>query len=244
MDDKPSHPDQAQKLLHYLLKRINRAIREFRQIEDGDRVAVALSGGKDSRTLLEALCCRRRYTPERYEVIALHVVGTSAGFPDLRPELEPWLERLGVPYEFVPLELPPGEPRPLSCFRCSWNRRKALFLAADRLGCNKLAFGHHADDAAATVLMNLAYQGRLEPLWPRLRFFEGRITLIRPLIYVEEREIRRYARAVGYPEASWVCLQGTVSKRHRMKALLQELTRENRHVRANLWRAARRAAGF
>ncbi|RMF33103.1 MAG: hypothetical protein D6759_07380 [Chloroflexi bacterium] len=89
MHDPSPHPDRAQKLLHYLLKKVNKAIREFRQIEDGDRVAVALSGGKDSRTLLEALCYRRSYTPERYEVIALHVVGTEAGFPDLRPELEP-----------------------------------------------------------------------------------------------------------------------------------------------------------
>lgn len=125
---------------------------------------MAVSGGKDSRALLQMLLRYQRKVPYRYEILALHVVGTPGGFPDLRPELEPWFQELGVEYHFVPSELPPEEPLPLDCFRCSWNRRKALFTAAVEQSCNKLAFGHHADDAVATTLLNLMFTGRLETM--------------------------------------------------------------------------------
>ncbi|HID88869.1 MAG TPA: hypothetical protein EYP52_04065, partial [Anaerolineae bacterium] len=141
----------------FLLKEVARACKEFDLLAQGDRVAVAVSGGKDSRTLLDLLLRYRGRVPFDYDLVALHVVGTSAGLADLSGTLRPWFEELGIEYHFVPLELPPGEPLPLDCFRCAWNRRKALFLAADRLGCNKLALGHHADDAAVTALLNLLF---------------------------------------------------------------------------------------
>jgi tRNA 2-thiocytidine biosynthesis protein TtcA len=228
----------------FLLKPVARACKEFDLLAEGDRVAVAVSGGKDSRVLLDLLLRYGERVPFSYDLVALHVVGTSAGFPDLRPELEPWFRELGVEYRFVPLELPPEEPLPLDCHRCSWNRRKALFTATVELGCNKLAFGHHADDAAATTLLNLMFGGRLETMLPCHEFFDDKVTLVRPLIYVLEKEIVRYAKAVGFPDPSPLCPQGLTSKRAQVETLLRHFGRDQKQIRANLWRAARRAMEF
>jgi tRNA(Ile)-lysidine synthase TilS/MesJ len=231
------------RIAHFLLKEVTRAVGEFALIDDGDRVAVAVSGGKDSRATLDLLLRHRRKVPYDYDMIALHVVGSEAGLPDLRPTLEPWLEALGVASHFVPLALPPDEPLPLNCFRCSWNRRKTLFTAAVDLGCRKLALGHHADDAAVTALMNLMFNGRLETMEPRVAFFDGAVTVIRPLIYIAEKELIRYAGAAGYP--AWPpCPWEVESKRTQVEAFLRQFGRQQGQIRANLWRAARDAMGF
>lgn len=231
------------RIAFFLLKEVTRAIGEFELIDDGDRVAVAVSGGKDSRALLELLLRHRARVPFHYDLLALHVVGTSAGLPDRRSDLEVWFQRLGVEYHFSPLELPPDEPLPLNCFRCSWNRRKALFITAHERGCKKLALGHHADDAAVTTLMNLMFSGRLETMAPRVEFFDGAITVIRPLIYMPEKELARYAQAADYPQLT-PCPFGQDSKRGEVEAFLRRLGREREQVRTNLWRAAREAMEF
>lgn len=235
-----SSPDR---IASFLLKSVAQACKEFGLLAEGDRVAVAVSGGKDSRALLDLLLRYRSRVPYSYELVALHVTGISAGFPDLRPELEPWFQELGIAYQFAPLELPPGEPLPLDCFRCSWNRRKALFTAAVGEGCNKLAFGHNADDAAATTLLNLFFNGRLETMAPCVGFFDSAVTVIRPLIYLPEKELARYGRAAGFSDPP-ACSQGATSRRVQVKALLRQFGRDQGQIRVNLWRAARRAMGF
>lgn len=230
----------SDKLTYYLLKNVNKAIRDFDLIADGDRVAVAVSGGKDSCSLLHLLRARQRIVPERYHLVALHVEAKVADYPHLRPVLEPWFCESGVDYAFVPLNLPPGEPLPLDCFRCSWHRRKALFLKAHELGCNKLAFGHHADDAVETTLLNLFYSGRLETMAPSVQLFDDQITVIRPLIYLEERRLGQLARTLGvsYSEAS--CPHNQTSKRAWVKKWLRQSGADYRQIRTNLWRVARR----
>ncbi len=233
----------ADPIAHFLLKDVTRAIGEFALIQDGDRVAVAVSGGKDSRTLLDLLLRHRRRVPYGYDLLALHADGSEAGLPDMRSDLEPWLHDLNVDHRFVPLDLPPDEPLPLDCFRCSWIRRKTLFTTSADHGCNKLAFGHHADDAAVTTLMNLMLNGRLETMEPQVAFFDGLITLIRPLILVPEKELARYAQAVAYPERQ-PCPRGQRSQRAEVEAFLRQFGPRQDQIRTNLWRAARRAMGF
>lgn len=237
-------------IAYYLLKKVARAVREFSLIAPGDHIAVGVSGGKDSRTLLELLLRGVALPQEgdgapgpRYRVTALHVDGSPAGLPDLRPTLEPWLQAHDVPYEIVPIEVGEDESLPLDCFRCAWNRRKTLFQAADRLGCNKIAFAHHADDAAVTTLLSLMYKGRLETLAPSLNFFEGRFFVIRPLILVPEAEIARYARAAGWEfPAELDCPRTATTRRADVQRFLHSLNgRERKAIRANLWRAAREA---
>lgn len=130
-----------------------------------------------------------------------------------------------------------GEPLPLNCFRCSWNRRKALFLTADALGCNKLALGHPADDAAVTARMNLLFTGRLGTLEPKVDFFGGRITVIRPLISIPAKDLAAYARAANFPLAP-PCPYGRDAHRQKVENFLRSFSpRQQAHLRANLWRA-------
>jgi tRNA 2-thiocytidine biosynthesis protein TtcA len=224
-------------LAGFLLRDVNRAVRDFDLIADGDRIAVGVSGGKDSRTLIDLLV-RGVDISGDYKVVAVHIDGTGVGLPDQTPLLEPWFRELGVAYSIKPLAVSEQEPLPMDCFRCSWNRRKALFFAADELGCNKVAFGHHADDVAVTTLMSLMYKGQIETLAPRREYFRGRFQVIRPLIYLDEVEIGRYARACG-----WVfplgpqCPRESTTRRVRIEAFLATLPkREHDQIRANLWR--------
>jgi len=235
-------PDR-ERLRHFLLKRMRKALKEFDLITPGDRVAVGVSGGKDSRALLELLLRHRQTAPFAYDLVALHVDGAAAGLPGARVTLEPWLADLGVDHAIVPLELPEGEPLPLDCHRCAWNRRKALLTAASAHRCGKLALAHHADDAAITALMNLLFTGRLETMAPRVSFFDGTVTLIRPLIYVGEKRLAYYARVAGYPEMP-VCPQAESSQRAHIQRVLRGFGPRQKMIRANLWRAARREMGF
>ena len=230
-----SDPDH---IAHFLLKPFARACKEFDLLAAGDRIAVAVSGGKDSRTMLDLLLRYRERVPFDYEIVAIHVVGTQAGLPDVTGTLEPWFEALGVDYHLVPIDLPENEPLPMDCFRCAWNRRKTLFQTAHGLGYPKLALGHHADDAAVTTLLNLLFSGRLETLEPTVDFFDGEITVIRPLIHTEAKELARYGRAAGFPPDP-PCPFESDTNRQRIEAFLRSFGAQQGQIRANLWRTAR-----
>ena len=226
-------------IAHYLMRSVRRAVREFALIAPGDRIAVGVSGGKDSRALLELLTLGEALSGGgSYELVAIHVETASAGLPDQRPTLAAWFQTLNIPFEITPLELPPSESLPLDCFRCTQLRRKALFLAAARHGCNKVAYGHHADDAAITTLLSILHKGQIENLAPCREFFGGQLTLIRPLIYVTEAEIRRYARACGWefpPELE--CPRKDDARRDKVERLLVTFTQlAPKQTRANLIR--------
>lgn len=205
------------KAMHYLDRKVSRAIREFGLLADGDRVLVALSGGKDSLTLLHALLRRRRWRPEHYEIVACHVRGGMCGGAcSLEELLAGYCADLEVPFRVVEQELgepPPGGRERSPCFVCSWHRRKALFRVAREEGCNLVAFGHHKDDLAETLLLNLLWQGRHESMLPRQPLFEGELTIIRPLVLVDERDIGRVARLGDLPAHVCPCPYGQTSKR-------------------------------
>lgn len=224
----------------FLLKGVNRAVRDFHLITEGDRIAVGVSGGKDSRTLLDLLV-RGVDIPGTYSVVAFHIDGSMFGLPDIRSGLEHWFQALRVDYAIVPMSVTEDERLPMNCFRCSWNRRKTLFQAASAANCNKVALGHHADDAAVTTLLSLMGKGQLETMAPRLDFFEGQLTVIRPLILLSEAEIMRYARACEWDLPSEPgCPAGATSRRIKIANFLSSFTnREQKQIRANLWRAAK-----
>jgi len=235
------------RLAYFLIKKINTAVRDFRLIEEDDRIVVALSGGKDSCSLLDLLVRRQRRAREQYHLVAVHVIpprGDCGARPD-REALAEWVHGLGVECHFVAGEPATGQPaRPAQspCFHCAWRRRKALFLAADRLGCNKVAFAHHADDVARTTLLNLFYQGRLETMMPRVEFFGGRLTVIRPLVYVPEKELVRFAQASDFPPPPPPCPWGG-ARRALMGRILRLVEEDNPKVKRILWRAVMRCQG-
>ena len=229
----------------FLLKTVNRTIREYQMVRDGDRVAVAISGGKDSLSLLTLLHLRQQRVPQRYHVVAIHVQGDARG-PEcpVHPELPAWLEAQGYRFVVEPLDLPPNEPLPLPCHRCTWNRRKTVFDAADRLGCNVVAYAHNADDLAQTTLLNLFYGGRLETMAPSADYFEGRFHLVRPLAFVPEKDLVYFARGCDFPSPPPECPRADDSHRALMAQVLGLFHNDVHKVRTNLVRAALRNAGF
>ena len=183
----------------YISKSIGRAIADYNLIEDRDRILVAVSGGKDSLSLLKLLAERRKWAPIKYELIAMHVATDfhCAGCVHTK-KLKDFFDGLGVKSVFKKIKLKgeegkrgeeKGRERSASCFWCSWNRRKALFLAADKLKCNKIAFGHHKDDIIETLLLNIFYHGEFACMNPRQELFGGKIVIIRPLCYIEEENM-------------------------------------------------------
>ncbi len=232
-------PTDPLRLAYWLLKDINKAIREFEMIRAGDRIGVALSGGNDSLSLLRLLDWRRAAAPEPYELVALHVIGDARGpaCPS-HPPLIDWLAQSGLAYRLEPVILPADEALPMDCQRCTWNRRRTLFQMARQEGCNVLAFGHHADDLAQTTLLNLLFSGQVETMSPRREYFEGAFRLIRPLCTTRQKDLRRFARAnPDFPPPPPECPRHDQSRRQRAEELIRQAESWAGDTRANLLRA-------
>jgi len=227
----------ASRQAYWLLKDVDKAIRDFDMIHDGDRVAVAVSGGKDSLTLLELLSHRLKTSKEKYSFLAIHVIGdTNGAGHHLHKPLEDWFLNQGYDYVVEPMTIPEGESLPMGCKRCTWNRRRTLFETAIRLGCNKVAMGHHADDLAQTTLLNLIFSGRVETMSPIADYFQDAFQLIRPLCYLPERRIRSFARVNNYPPPPPTCPQSVQSRRLKAEELIRQAEGWCKDIRVNLLR--------
>jgi tRNA 2-thiocytidine biosynthesis protein TtcA len=199
----PPHASKTFKRLQARLRGlVGKAIEDFRMIEDGDRVMVCLSGGKDSYTLLDVLLSLQRSAPVRFELVAVNLDQKQPGFP--QHVLPDYLTALGVPfhvieqdtYRVVKRVIPEGRTM---CGLCSRLRRGALYRYASENGITKVALGHHRDDIVETLFLNMFFGGRLKTMPPKLLSEDGRHIVIRPMAYVPEREIERYARARQFP---------------------------------------------
>ncbi|MBT4485167.1 MAG: tRNA 2-thiocytidine biosynthesis protein TtcA [Candidatus Latescibacteria bacterium] len=226
-----------------LIRKINRAFKDFNLITDNDRVCVAVSGGKDSLSLLHLLHEHKRFYEGKFSIVAVHAVSDYNPQADkIKEYLLEIFESLGIEYGFVKISVTTdedGNKKDPNCFWCSWKRREALFKYCVEKGCNKLAFGHHSDDVAETTLLNLVYHGNLDTMLPARTFFDDAFTLIRPLFYIREKEFVRYAEMAGFKTASCVCPNEKHGKRRVMKKLLRDLSKESRQLNANLWRASK-----
>ena len=218
---------------------VGKAVHRYEMIGDGDRIAVGLSGGKDSMTLLWTLAERRKRVPVDYELLPIYVdPGFPGGFAD---DLADACRQMGFPLTIDHtdhgLVAHSEENRENPCFLCARLRRKRLFQIADSLGCVKLALGHNKDDIIETLFMNICYAGEISTMVPRQEFFNGRFTVIRPLAMVDEDSIRRFARSQGFPCFTNPCPSAGHTKRSEIKAMLNRLYRSNRKIKGNIFRA-------
>ena len=197
--DHPMNLKNMEKRLTYLTAN---AISDYRMIEDGDRVMVCLSGDKDSYALLDMLLLLRERAPVRFELTAVNLDQKQPGWPEhILPE---YLQSIGVPYRILEQDtysvvkrvIPEGKTM---CSLCSRLRRGALYAAAKELGMTKIALGHHRDDLIATLFLNMFYGGKLATMPPKLRSNDGQHVVIRPLAYVPERYLERYAELREFP---------------------------------------------
>jgi len=221
---------------------VGRALYDYKMISDGDKVAVGLSGGKDSLTLMWVLQERLNRIPIRYSLLAIYI---DLGFPESpAPKIEAYCRQAGyslqVEYTDYGIRGHGTENRENPCFLCSRLRRKRLFEVADTFGCNKLALGHTMDDIIETLFLNMCYGGEISTMVPRQPFFNGRLTLIRPLAYVDEKGIDAFAKDHGFPHISNPCPTAKHSKRSEIKEMLEKLYRGNSKIKGNLFRSMSR----
>ena len=193
---------EANKLAKRLRHQVGRAIADFGMIEDGDKVMVCLSGGKDSYALLDILLMLQRRAPVDFQIVAVNLDQKQPDFPE--HVLPQYLESIGVPYRILEQDtysvvtrvVPEGKTM---CSLCSRLRRGALYTYAEAEGFTKIALGHHRDDLVATFFLNLFFHAKLSGMPPKLMSDDGKHVVIRPLAYVREDDIAEYAQAKGFP---------------------------------------------
>ncbi len=208
-----------------LIKLVTKAVLERSLIEDGDRILVAVSGGKDSTALAYALQAIRPAIKRDYHLQALHI-STDFCACCKKSALAARLESWGIPFDdlFVPVIGRLKEGRAMNCYWCSTQRRTELLRYAMAGGYTKIALGHHLDDIVETFFMNMLHKGEMSAMPIRLAYRKYPVSLIRPLAYVEERQVIEFAREAGIMKAACTCPYGKNSRRRTMRAQIQTLT--------------------
>jgi tRNA 2-thiocytidine biosynthesis protein TtcA len=232
---------EGNKLSKRLHRQVGQAIIDFNMIEDGDKVMVCVSGGKDSYALLDILMGLRQRAPIRFELIAVNLDQKQPGFPEhVLPE---YLAKTGVPfhienqdtYSIVKRLIPEGQTM---CSLCSRLRRGILYRVATELGATKVALGHHRDDIIVTLLMNMFFGGRMKGMPPKLVSDDGKHIVIRPLAYVAETDLERWAAVRDYPIIPCtLCGSQEGLQRAQIKAMLREWEKKHPGRSDNMLRA-------
>ncbi|NQT89671.1 MAG: tRNA 2-thiocytidine(32) synthetase TtcA [Candidatus Omnitrophica bacterium] len=246
------------KLEYFFSKKVGKAIAIYDMIQDNDKILVGISGGKDSLSLLKTLKYKQKRLPINFDIVACYV---DLGLDDERCRvLDDYLKASACDYTIEKSrmweskkskneKMSPAlsgngnaEERKggVSCFWCAFNRRKRLFQTAERLGCNKVALGHHKDDIAETFLLNLFFHGEISTMLPKQSLFDGRLHIIRPLALCDERYVVSYAKAADFPIFKDKCPNSATSKRVLMKNILRQASKANKDVKTNIFRSMKR----
>ena len=230
--------------LQKLLSKARRAVEDYKMIENGDKIAVGLSGGKDSLTLLYILANMRRFYPAKFEVIAVSVDMGLGLNPDEVAAVQKVCDELGVEYVVEKTQI--GEivfnvrKEKNPCSLCANMRRGALNNTAKAHGCNKVALGHHFDDAVETFLMSLFYEGRIGCFEPVTYLSRSGVTQIRPMLYIGEKAIEHFAQAQQLPVVRNVCPADKHTKRQEIKELIASLQTQYPDIKTRIFGAMQR----
>lgn len=230
--------------LHKLLrKQMEKAILEYKMIKQGDRILVGVSGGVDSLSLITLLAERKRYREPDFTIIAVHI---DLGFKKPKQygkSLENFFNDLSIEYKIVPTQISKRafarDASKNPCFICSHNRRKEIYEVAHQQKCNKIAYGHHKDDIIETLLMNILYSRKIEAMNPVQEVFKGRIYIIRPLTYVYESLIKKFAQENNFPRLESGCPVDGNTRRDTVKAIIENLQEKEKkaNIKENIFKS-------
>lgn len=216
-------------------------MRTYHLIDDGDRILVALSGGKDSLCLLDLLAQRQRIFMPRFSIEAIHIRMDNIDYETDTHYLEDFCRQRNVNLHVVNTSFDAStDKRKSPCFLCSWNRRKQMFNLAQEIGCNKIALGHHMDDLIHTALMNECFQGRFDTMPVFLQMKKMPLAIIRPLCLCHESDIKAYAEQEGYQKQRKLCPYEKDSYRTDIQQIFQQMESLNPEARYSIWNALER----
>lgn len=225
-----------ERLFRKVEEKVKKAIFDYALIEEGDRILIGLSGGKDSLALVDFLGRRSKIFRPRFEVVVAHIVMTNIPYRSDLDYLRSCAEEHGLLFLVYETAFDAStDKRKTPCFLCSWMRRKALFEIAKQQQCNKIALGHHQDDILETLLMNMVHQGAIGTMPPKLKMDKFDMEIIRPLCLVSEKDLRQIASWRGYRKQVKNCPYESDSSRTDMKEVLAKLEAINPEARFSLW---------
>jgi tRNA(Ile)-lysidine synthetase-like protein len=209
--------------LEKINKRVGKTINYYNLIDENDIVLIALSGGKDSMVMLDALSWRLKNLPIKYKLIAVHVKLAGLSYQINEEELEKFCSNRNVELIIKTEEVDITKSNKTPCFICSHTRRKILFSLADEMNCTKLAFGHHKDDAVETLLMNMLYHSNISSIPAKVKMFNGKFELIRPLINIRDNETKQYSEILKYAKMKKLCYYEDITKRNSVAKLMKDI---------------------
>lgn len=225
-----------QKYIDKIKKKVARTIVKQNLIQEGDRILVGVSGGKDSMVLLDILAKVQKYSPVKFDIIALHIELHSLYEID-KEYLTVFCANHKVDLKFKTIEIDFSVWNKTPCFVCSSTRRKELFKSVVEYNCNKLALGHHMDDAIETVLMNIVHHGSISSLPFSLSMFDGEIQLIRPMLELNKIYIEEYAQIMDFPTEKKLCEHSSKTTRSEFTQIIEEFEKINKNARKNIFRS-------
>lgn len=227
---------EQERYIQKIQKKANKCMKEYGLIENGDRILIGLSGGKDSLALTEIIGERMKVYNPRFTAVAAHISVTNIPYQSDLVYLEKHAAQFNIPFIHATTSYDGNTDfRKSECFLCSWHRRKALFKVALDNGCNKIALGHHQDDMLETLLMNMTFQGAICSMPPKLKMKKFDMTIIRPLGLISEAEMIEMAAIRQYQKQVKNCPYEKESHRSEIKAVLRTLEGMNPNARHSLW---------
>jgi len=219
---------------YFLNKKTGKAIYDYKMIAHNDRVLIAVSG-RDSMALASILKFRLTYLPIKYELEAVHAEMDRRNSSIIKD----FLKKLGMKCHVIKVDFEKNKKpsNRTECFWCSWKRREAIFKLAVKLGCKKIAFGHHLDDILETLLLNMFYEGEISIMPPKLKMFKGKFHIIRPFSYAKKRHIEKYAEVNNIPAMPYECPLGKNTNRALMRKIIQMAVKTSPKAKENLFRS-------
>ncbi|MCX5687890.1 MAG: tRNA 2-thiocytidine(32) synthetase TtcA [Candidatus Omnitrophica bacterium] len=215
-------------------KKTGKAIHDYKMIVNNDKVLIGVSG-QDSMALAKILKFRLTYLPIKYKLEAVHIEMDKKNSRIIKN----FLKELGIKYHVIRVNFEKNKKisNKTKCFWCSWKRREAIFKLAVKLGCKKIAFGHHLDDILETLLLNMFYQGEISIMPPMLKMFKGKFHIIRPFSYAEKALIKKYAQENSIPSMPHECPFGKTTNRILMHKIIEMVKKTSPRVKENLFRS-------